>query len=133
MVETSLKVGVLGPLFVSVNGVQVALGTPKQRAILALLAINRNRPVGTETLINAIWGESATPAARMSIHSYVSNLRRLIGGAGIDTRRVLMSAPPGYQLTIADDDCDLGRFIFEKSEGVKAAAAGRFEEASVHL
>jgi SARP family transcriptional regulator, regulator of embCAB operon len=45
----------------------------------------------------------------------------------------LASAPPGYQLSVADTDCDLGRFIAEKNAGVHAAAAGRFEDASSHL
>ena len=73
------------------------------------------------------------PAARASIQSYVSNLRRLLDEAGIDPRTVLASAPPGYRLTVADADCDLGRFITEKTAGIHAAAAGRFEQASSHL
>jgi DNA-binding SARP family transcriptional activator len=133
MAETSLSFGALGPLLVSVDGTPLALGAPKQRAVLAMLVINRNRPVGTESLIDAVWGESPVPAARTTIHSHVSNLRRLIGEAGGDGRRVLVSAPPGYQLTIADTDCDLGRFALEKSEGVAAAAARKFEQASSHL
>jgi SARP family transcriptional regulator, regulator of embCAB operon len=38
--------GVLGPLQMSVDGTLVPLGTPKQRAVLATLVINPNRPVG---------------------------------------------------------------------------------------
>ena len=98
-----------------------------------MLVINRNRPVGVESLINAVWDQSPVPAARASIQSYVSNLRRLLGDAGIDTHTVLASAPPGYRLTVADADCDLGRFIVEKTAGIRAAAAGRFEQASSHL
>ena len=73
------------------------------------------------------------PAARASIQSYVSNLRRLLGSVGVDPRTVLANAPPGYRLTVADGACDLGRFITEKTAGVRAAAAGRFEQASSHL
>jgi DNA-binding SARP family transcriptional activator len=123
----------LGPLQLSVEGTPVPLGAPKQRAVLAMLVINRNRPVGVESLINAVWDQSPVPAARASIQTYVSNLRRLLGDAGIDTRTVLVSAPPGYRLTVADADCDLGRFIVEKTAGIRAAAAGRFEQASGHL
>ena len=131
--ESGLRLGVLGPLLMTVDGTAVALGTPKQRAVMAMLIINRNRPVGTDSLINAVWGESPTPAARTSLHSYVSNLRRIISDTGVDTRQVLASAPPGYQLSIADADCDLGRFNVEKSKGVQAAAASKFEQASGHL
>ena len=46
MGETGLNFGVLGPLQLSVDGTPVPLGAPKQRAVLAMLVINRNRPVG---------------------------------------------------------------------------------------
>lgn len=115
------------------DGGQLPLGAPKQRALLAMLVINRNRPVSVDLLINAVWDQRPVPAARTSIHSYVSRLRGLIGAAGLDANKVLASAPPGYQLSIADTDCDLGRFITEKTAGIHATAAGRFEDASSHL
>jgi hypothetical protein len=62
MGETGLNFGVLGPLQLSVHGTLVPLGPPKQRAVLAMLVINRNRPVGVESLINAVWGQSPVPA-----------------------------------------------------------------------
>jgi len=133
MGNAGLQFGVLGPLQLTANGNPVPLGAPKQRAVLAMLVLNRNRAVSVDSLINAVWDQSPVPAARTSIHSYVSNLRRLLGGAGYDPNRVLASAPPGYQLSVADADCDLGRFITEKNAGVHAAAAGRFEDASSYL
>ena len=111
----------------------VPLGAPKQRAVLAVLMMNRNRAVSVDALIDAVWGESPVPAARTSIHSYVSNLRRLLSGASRDPNGVLASVPPGYQLNVADADCDIGRFVIEKDAGVRAAAAGRFEDASTYL
>ncbi len=133
MGNTGRGFGVLGPLQLSAGGTIVPLGAPKQRAVLAMLVINRNRPVSVESLIDAVWDQRPVPAARTSIHSYVSNLRRLLGGAGYDPNKVLASAPPGYQLSVADADCDLGRFITEKNAGVHAAAAGRFQDASSYL
>jgi SARP family transcriptional regulator, regulator of embCAB operon len=133
MADRRLGFGVLGPLQMSVDGIPVALGTPKQRAVLAMLVINRNRPVGVESLMTAAWEQWPPPGARASLHSYVSNLRRLLDGVGFDGRMVLASAPPGYRLNISDGDCDIGRFIIEKTAGVQAAAAGRFEEAGRHL
>jgi SARP family transcriptional regulator, regulator of embCAB operon len=133
MWNTGLEFGVLGPLQMTVDGAPVPLGAAKQRAVLAVLVINRNRPVSVDSLINAVWDQWPVPAARTSIHSYVSRLRRLLATAGVDSNKMLASAPPGYQLSIADADCDLGRFITEKTLGVHAAAAGRFEHASSHL
>lgn len=133
MADTHLEFGVLGPLEMTIGGTLVPLGTPKQRAVLAMLVINRNRPVGVDALITALWDEWPPSGARASIHSYVSNLRKLVSGAGVDPRLVLAAAPPGYRLTIPENTCDLGRFIAEKTAGVHDAAAGRFEQASQHL
>lgn len=123
----------LGPLEVTVDGARVSLGSRKQRAVLAMLVINRNRVVSSETLVDAVWGERAREEARASLHTYVSNLRRLLNDAGVDGRTVLAAAPSGYRLTVADIDCDNGRFVIAKMAGIRAAAAGRFDVASRHL
>ncbi len=125
--------GVLGPLEMTVDGAPASLGTPKQRAVLAVLVMNRNRPVGIDSLITAAWEQWPPPEARASLHSYISNLRKLLGGAGVDPRSVLVNAPPGYRLAVADTACDIGRFVIAKNAGVQAAAAGRFEEAGRRL
>ena len=133
MGESRLGFGLLGPLLMTVAGTPVGLGTPKQRAVLALLLINRNRAVGTDSLVDAAWDQSPAPAVRASIHSYVSNLRRIFGSAGVDPHTVLASAPPGYRLSVGDGDCDLDRFITNRTAGIQAAAAGQFEQASSYL
>ncbi|MGB9303231.1 MAG: BTAD domain-containing putative transcriptional regulator [Mycobacterium sp.] len=131
--DKRLNFGLLGPLEMSIDGTLVPLGTPKQRAVLAMLLRDRNRPVGVDALITALWEDWPPSGARASIHSYVSNLRKLLGGAGIDPRLALAAAPPGYRLNITDSSCDHGRFVAEKSAGVHAAAAGHFEQACRHL
>jgi SARP family transcriptional regulator, regulator of embCAB operon len=133
MTDNKIGFGVLGPLQMTVDGTPVSLGTPKQRAVLAVLVMNRNRPVAIDSLITAAWEQLPPPEARASLHSYISHLRKLLGGAGADSRSVLVNAPPGYRLAVADTACDIGRFIIEKAAGVQAAAAGRLEEASRHL
>ena len=61
--DEGLAFGVLGPLQMRVGGTEVLLGTPKQRAVLAMLVINRNRPVGIESLLNAAWEQWPPPGA----------------------------------------------------------------------
>ena len=58
--NAGLAFGALGPLQMRVAGTEVPLGTPKQRAVLAMLVINRNRPVGIESLL----GVGAVPSVR---------------------------------------------------------------------
>jgi len=133
MAQDDVQFGVLGPLEMSINGTAVPLGTPKQRAVLAMLLINRNRPVSVDALTGAAWEQGPPAGARATLSSYVSNLRRLLAGAGVETRALLASAPPGYRLAVPDRHYDLGRFATEKTAGVRAAADARFEQASDHF
>jgi SARP family transcriptional regulator, regulator of embCAB operon len=125
----AVQFGVLGPLQMSIGGALVPLGTPKQRAVLAVLIVNANRPVDIDVLIGAAWNQRPPTGARATLHAYISNLRRLMSSAGID-RALLSSAPPGYRLAIGQDQYDLGRFRVQKDAGLHAAAAAEFEQAS---
>jgi SARP family transcriptional regulator, regulator of embCAB operon len=116
-------------LQMSIGGALVPLGTPKQRAVLAVLIVNANRPVDIDVLIGAAWNQRPPAGARATLHAYISNLRRLMSSAGID-RALLASAPPGYRLAIGQDQYDLGRFRARKDAGLHAAAAAEFEQAS---
>ncbi|OMC57168.1 regulator [Mycobacterium sp. IS-836] len=133
MAQGDLWFGVLGPLRLSANGIDVPLGAAKQRAVLATLLINRNRTVPVDSLIDAAWQERPPPEARGSLHAHVSRLRRMVSSGGVDPAAVLASAPPGYRLSVSDEACDVGRFSIARKAGFEAAAAGRFEQASGHL
>jgi DNA-binding SARP family transcriptional activator len=117
----------------SANGTDLPLGAAKQRAVLALLLINRNRIVPADSLIDAVWQQRPPPEARGSLHAHISRLRRLVSSAGVDPAAVVVGSQPGYRLNVPDEACDLGRFAIEQKAGIQAAAAGRFEEASRHL
>jgi SARP family transcriptional regulator, regulator of embCAB operon len=133
MAQGALRFGVLGPLQMSADGTDVPLGAAKQRAVLAMLLINRNRTVPIDSLIDAAWQQQPPPEARGSLHAHISRLRRLMSGGGVDPAAVLASAQPGYRLNVSDEACDLGRFAIEQRAGIEAVAAGRFEQASGHL
>ena len=133
MAQGHVRFGILGPCEMRVGDAVVPLGTPKQRAFLAMLVIRRNRAVGIDELLTAVWDDSPPSGARATLHTYVFNLRRLMAAPGIDTRAILASAPPGYRLSVPDSDFDLGRFISMRSSGMHAVADGRFEQASQYF
>jgi DNA-binding SARP family transcriptional activator len=133
MALSALRFGVLGPLQMSANDTDLPLGAAKQRAVLAMLLINRNRIVPSDSLIDAVWQQRPPPEARGSLHAHISRLRRLVSSAGVDPAAVVVGTQPGYRLNVPDEACDLGRFAIEQKAGIEAAAAGRFEEASRHL
>lgn len=133
MAHSALRFGLLGPLQLNANGTDLPLGAAKQRAVLAMLLINRNRPVAIDSLIDAAWQQHPPPEARASLHAHISRLRRLVSNSGADPAAVLVSAKPGYRLNVPDEACDLGRFGIEQKAGIQAAASGRFQQASDHL
>ena len=70
--------GVLGHLEVRVTG-SVALGGRKQRGVLAVLIAAAGRPVSVDALLLAMYGEDASPRGKATLHTYVSNLRQVLG------------------------------------------------------
>src|SRR4029453_14628976 len=57
-----MGIRVLGHLEASVEDRALALGGAKQRAVLAMLALDANRTISAERLIQGVWGERG-PAA----------------------------------------------------------------------
>ena len=72
MAQGALRFGMLGPLQASANGADLPLGAAKQRAVLAILLINRNRIVPIYLLIDAVWQEQPPPEVRGSLHAHIS-------------------------------------------------------------
>ena len=98
--SASTRVSVLGALHAAVDGREVDLGAPKQRAVLAALALHAGESVGHEGLVDATWGERAPASARGSVHTYVSGLRRVLGADAV--RRT----GTGYVLDVPPDAVD---------------------------
>jgi DNA-binding SARP family transcriptional activator len=94
----------LGPLEALIDGNPVSLAAAKPRALLALLLLNRNRVVATETLIDELWGDEPPARATKTLQVYVSQLRKELGPERLLTR------PPGYELRVAEGELDLDRF-----------------------
>lgn len=133
MAEVRAQVGVLGPVQLTIDGRPQQLGGPKQRAVLAYLAINANRPVSVEALAQAVWEDVPPPDVRVSLHAIVSNLRKPLRDAGIDARDMLSHMGAGYRLVIADGGSDVQRFRARRETGLRALAAGRFPAAGAAL
>jgi len=70
---TEVHFSVLGPVEAHRDGAALALGRPKQRAVLALLLAEPGRPVSMDRILDAVWGEEASEANRASVHTYISN------------------------------------------------------------
>jgi predicted ATPase/DNA-binding SARP family transcriptional activator len=84
-----VEVRLLGPVDAVVDGNPITLGGPKERAVLAVLALAAGDAVSETRLIEAIWGDEPPRTATKTLHSYVSRLRKALtaapDGAGIET------------------------------------------------
>ncbi|MBB3728086.1 AfsR/SARP family transcriptional regulator [Nonomuraea dietziae] len=74
----------------------------KQRTLLAVLLTEANRPVPSDRLADAAWGES--PPAPATLRWHVHHVRQALGGDRL-TRR-----PEGYLLTVHPGELDAERF-----------------------
>ncbi len=112
----------LGPLEVVDETGPLLLGGQKQRSVLALLLLEAPRPVSTDRLVDALWGEQPPRTAATSLQNFISQLRKTLGSD------VLVTKPPGYALTIRPEQLDLERFRRRAAEARTAAEPGERAE-----
>jgi predicted ATPase/DNA-binding SARP family transcriptional activator len=96
---------ILGPLEVDEGGRAIPIVGDRQRALLAILLLNANRPVSADELIDELWGEDAPASPRKGLQVQVSRLRKALqeGSARLVTQ------PNGYLLHVEPGELDLDR------------------------
>jgi YVTN family beta-propeller protein len=109
---------ILGPLEGTDKGRPLPLGARKQRALLAVLLLQRGAVVSTDRLVDELWGEQPPPTAVKSLQVYVSQLRKVLGEGVLETRG------RGYLLLLAADQLDGERFEGLLELGRELFAAG---------
>ncbi|MBA8792586.1 DNA-binding SARP family transcriptional activator [Friedmanniella endophytica] len=114
-----LEFAVLGPLEVRRDGVQLPLGPPKQRAVLAVLLLEAGRAVSTDRIVADVWGDDPPGSVLTSLQAYVSNLRRVLRDE--DATTPIVRQPPGYRCTVGPGGLDLARFREDADRAVRAA------------
>jgi predicted ATPase/DNA-binding SARP family transcriptional activator len=120
-----MRFQILGPFAVrDGQGHELALGGPKQRAVLAILLLQAGQVVATERLIDELWGESPPRSAANTLQVYVSNLRKALGDGVLTTR------PAGYQLEPSAVELDAEEFSDLVTEARRALKGG--DPASAH-
>ena len=115
----------LGPVEVVGEGGAVALGGPKQRALLAELLLRRGSAVPRERLVDALWGEQPPASAISSLQVYVHGLRRAVGADRLETRG------NAYRVRVAPDELDVARFerlLVEARDALAGGAPGHADE-----
>jgi DNA-binding SARP family transcriptional activator/DNA-binding beta-propeller fold protein YncE len=119
-----IEFGILGSLAATVDGKSVKLGGRGERALLAILLLDRGQTVPVERLVDGIWGEAPPASARHLIQVFVSRVRSAFGGPSVIATRA-----PGYAVDLGPHALDATSFERLLDEGRKAHAAGDYQDA----
>ncbi|GAA2555104.1 hypothetical protein GCM10010435_27070 [Winogradskya consettensis] len=103
---SNVSFGVLGPVEAWAWDQPLHLGTPQQRAVLAVILLNEGRVTSTDEIVEALWDGEPPAGATKTVRTYVSRLRAVLepAGAAIET------AAGGYLLRTSPQTLDLARF-----------------------
>src|SRR5829696_1723087 len=115
MPDSQLKLQLLGPVEVTLDGRPISLGPKKQRALLAVLALHANKTVSVDRLVDALWGDRPPATARKMVQLYVSQLRRLLR----EDSAHIVTQGRGYELRIDSNAVDVTSFerLVEQAAG----------------
>jgi DNA-binding SARP family transcriptional activator len=119
---------VLGPVRAWHDSAEVDLGSPQQRAVLAVMLLRGGAYISAEELVDALWPDDPPKTAIGTIRTYVHRLRRVLGG-----EELLRSAGNGYVFALQGDDLDVSRFRRLAEQAGRARAEGDVASAARYL
>ena len=129
----AIRVNILGPFELLVDGAPTPVGGHKQALILGMLALHANQYVPRDELAEYVWGTHRPVEYAALLYSYVARLRkRLATAAGI------VSSRQRYQLTLSPECLDATALdgataTFEGYQDALRAWRGRVLEDLVEL
>src|SRR5204863_246327 len=98
------------------DGSAIPIGSGNERALLALLLLDANRPMSVDRLMEGLWGERPPPSGLKTVQVYVSRLRRRLPADRVAT------TAGGYQLRLepgALDAYQLARDLLVRELGIE--------------
>ncbi len=107
-----MRFEILGPLRVEADGAEVEVAGGRARSVLAVLLVAGGRAVGTDRLIDQVWGEDLPANPANTLQHAVAQIRKVLepGRARNEPPRILRSTDDGYRLALEDHDVDAARF-----------------------
>ncbi|WP_148086017.1 BTAD domain-containing putative transcriptional regulator [Actinocorallia herbida] len=113
----------------TVGGERVALGGPRQRAVLAVLVAAGGRAVSEERILADVWADGEAPGSG-TLKSYVSVLRRILEpGKAPGEARTIVREGNGYLLRAGSAEVDAEVFADLVGRGAELLAGGNAAEA----
>ena len=113
------------------GGVSVGDGSirlnPRDRAVLAVLAMRPGEPVEADRLADALWGDAPPVSWVKNLQGCIVRLRKALGSTAIQT------SPQGYRLHVGADEIDAQRFERLVARGRELLALDQPERAAYLL
>ncbi|WP_117208018.1 AfsR/SARP family transcriptional regulator [Allorhizocola rhizosphaerae] len=103
-----MRVRILGPVEVVGPVASTGLAGTRQRALVALLALEPGTVVTQSRLIDALWGDNPPRTALRTLQSHVARVRQALDACGLPD--LLVTRGPGYALAVDRRDVDAHRF-----------------------
>jgi DNA-binding SARP family transcriptional activator/tetratricopeptide (TPR) repeat protein len=104
--QPDVAINVLGELEVRLDGGPLPCGHARQRSVLTALAVDADRVVSVDGLIDRVWGERAPRRARSVLRTYLAHLRQALRPTGA----TIVRRDTGYVLAVDPETVDLRRF-----------------------
>jgi DNA-binding SARP family transcriptional activator len=125
-----MEIRLLGPVELVTARGPVPIGSAKQRALLAFMALNPQRLLTYDALIDGLWGDEPPDATVEALRFHVSRLRGIL--RQVDGADRLRTRPRGYQFVLDEEAVDALRFErviagarLARSEGADPDAVSR--------
>jgi len=126
----TIRFCVLGPVRAWRDGVELDLGSPQQRAVLATLLFRFGTHVTLDELVAALWDDEPPRSAVGTARTYIYRLRRVLES---DARGLTVLLSRGGTYTIVGGTVDLNDFQQLVASATAAQQAGRTAQAAEDL
>ena len=119
-----MGIDLLGPLRLEEGAAAL---TPRDRVVLAALAMRPGEVVSAERLADALWGPTPPASSQKLVQGCVVRLRRALGSDAIETAR------RGYRLVVPLEEIDVQRFERQVARGRQLLTMSEPERAAFVL
>jgi DNA-binding SARP family transcriptional activator len=136
----TLRISLLGPLTVTIDGEEATPTAPKPRRVLALLAMSANSVVRNAKIIEELWENQPPASVTTTLQTYVYQLRKYLrfpasnsahrADRGPRPEEALHTFAGGYMLSLDSEALDCLRFERLAQQGRLELESGGVAEAA---
>lgn len=104
-----MRFAILGPVQVWAHERRLALGGPRQVALLAYLVLHPNRAVSSDSLVDALWN-GVVSGGDKRVQMAIARLRKALEPDTEHAKQRVRTVSGGYLLTVEPGELDADEF-----------------------